>query len=123
MSKRGRHTPITDEEAEDFARRMAESGATEVEIRDRSAWADFVDKYMRSQFGRYPSTHQAMAAERGRQFLFEHHYEAGVAIATGVRAGFPWLRYYDPRTGRWLRTADAYSRLKAVGASIPRRFF
>lgn len=121
---------MSDEEIEGFARRMGETGATELELADPERWRDFVNYKFRGRemVGATPA--QIDLAWRGR-FAYEAGLvEAGLRIAIPAplrryRAGVrgweiqPFI-YRDAKTGRFVSAWDAYSRREFLGLSTPR---
>lgn len=120
MTKRGQHTPISDEEAEDFARRMAEHGATEDEISSPYDWQDYCVHVLEWERGYEPTAAQADLIARSRALYSTGLQESGLRLITGMIRGRPFYRYADVVTGRILSAADAYSRRYTVGISVPR---
>lgn len=112
---KGISTLCAEADIEDFARRMAEHGATEEEIESSALWTSYVRKYL-SEEKRMTLTFETGAlSERGRALLSSHYQQAGVSMVRGAVA----FRFSDVPTGRFLKAEDAYSRLKFVGARTP----
>jgi len=119
MTKKGEHTPVTDQEAEDFARRMAERGADEATIRNPVEWHQYVDETFELEWGRTPTDLQRGLIDKSR-YLFEAGMEqSGLRMMQGVIRGKPFFRYADTVTGRILSASDAYSRRYELGLSTP----
>lgn len=72
MPKEGTHTPISDEEAEEFAKRMTQSENIEVQVGGQAAlenqtmWEDFVANRILEERGTDASPATLAMAERGR---------------------------------------------------------
>ena len=75
MSVRGKHSPISDEEAEEFALRIATSDNVEIELAGEEAlqtqtmWEDFVASRIQEERGVEATPELVNMANRGRRHL------------------------------------------------------
>ena len=75
MSVRGKHSPISDEEAEEFALRIATSDNVEIELAGEEAlqtqtmWEDFVASRIQEERGVEATGALVNMANRGRRHL------------------------------------------------------
>lgn len=111
---------MTDEQVEEFSRRMSERGIQEDMIYDPDEWEEFAASIMDSERGYSLSSGQADALERGRNLLAEHHLEAEVRILPSRMGERPSYRYADLNTGRIISAEEAYTRLERAGVPVPR---
>lgn len=107
MTKAGQHTPITDEEAEDWARRMIRDAEDLDEIWDADEWEDFTFMKLGIEKGSFPSPPARDVLARGRSFLTGKLIEADITTQIVYpRPGIPQTVIRDPR-GRFISWAGA----------------
>lgn len=79
MPKPGQHTPISDEEAEDWARRMVRDAEDLNEIWNADEWEEFTFLKLGIEKGSFPSPAARDVLARGRSFLTGELVEAGIS--------------------------------------------
>lgn len=125
MTKVGAHTPVSDAEAEDWARRMSEQEGDEAAVFDRDKWGDYVGDVFGGQTGLPLGDRQLHVLERGRQALLDTHLAAGLELRPSSKFSvisgeqIRTFRYADASTGRFISAEAAYGRLQGVGGSVP----
>lgn len=101
------HTPISDDEAEEWVRRMVTSPEDAEQLLADDEWLEFVSSKLLTERG-----FDASADQLGRMFVIRRE----VTEAAGFRTEFPFPLaptvpfYRDIATGRRLSTPDAASR-------------
>ncbi len=108
---------MTDEELEEFCRRMAEKEGKTSDVADVQAWLDYVNRV--GIKGEAASMAQWEALELGRLRFYDLLQSSGVGFVTGIRMGRPFVTFTDLMTGRFMDYSAAYSRLSFVGMSLP----
>ncbi|MBA7575780.1 hypothetical protein ES708_17616 [subsurface metagenome] len=107
MTKKGGHTPITDEEAEDWARRMIRDAEDLDEIWEADEWEDFTFMKLGIEKGSFPSPAARDVLARGRSFLTGGLIEAGISTQVVYpRPGIPQTVIRDP-LGRFISWGQA----------------
>ena len=107
MPKRGQHTPITDEEAEDWARRMIRDAEDLDEIWNADEWEEFTFYKLGIEKGTFPSPAARDVLARGRSFLTGGLMEAGISTQVVYpRPGIPQTVIRDP-LGRFISWGQA----------------
>lgn len=102
MPKPGQHTPISDEEAEEWARRMIRDAEDLDEIWDADEWEDFTFMKLGIEKGTFPSPAARDVLARGRSFLTGGLIEAGISTQVVYpRPGIPQTVIRDP-LGRFI---------------------
>ncbi|MBA7618508.1 hypothetical protein ES703_25835 [subsurface metagenome] len=104
---KGKNTPISDEEAEEWARRMVVEEEDLLATGSFDDWRDFVATKFDMERGVHVTPAQLGVLERGRMTGFEKWEEAGFGFETQI---MPWgtqrvLR--DIKTGRFMSASDA----------------
>ncbi len=79
MPKPGQHTPISDEEAEDWARRMIRDAEDLGQIWNADEWEDFTFMKLGIEKGSFPSPAARDVLLRGRSFVTGGLIEAGIS--------------------------------------------
>ncbi len=77
MPKPGEHTPITDEEAEEWAKRMVRDAEDLDTLWDADEWEEFAFYKLGIEKGTFPSPAARDVLARGRSFLVSEVIEAG----------------------------------------------
>ncbi len=107
MPKVGQHTPISDEEAEDWARRMIRDAEDLGQIWNADEWEDFTFMKLGIEKGSFPSPAARDVLQRGRSFVTGGLIEAGVTSQTVFpRPGKPQVVIRDP-LGRFISWTQA----------------
>lgn len=102
------NTPISDEEAEAWVKRMVISVEDVGMLADEEAWAEYVSSKLLTQQGYEPSEAQFERLGYARDFIAPQ-------LSYGTRFPFaaqPWrAQYFDTRTGRIMSQVTAQERI------------
>jgi len=102
MPEVGQHTPITDEEAEEWVRRMVTSAEDLGMIYESEDWGMFVEAKFGIERGYAPYSTQEEVLGRGRSFLYGELAEAGFEVQYPIVARPAEAHIRDLTTGRFI---------------------
>jgi len=115
MPKPGQHTPISDEEAEDWATRMIRDAEDLDELWNADEWEEFTFLKLGFEKGTYPSPAARDVLARGRSFLAGEVMEAGFKTEVVYpRPGIPQTVIRDP-LGRFTGWSDVKRVIRPFG--------
>lgn len=113
MSKKGQHTPISDDEAEEWVRRMISSAEDLGKLSDWNEWTEFVtDKLYAGQHQDITSA-QVDVFARGRAIVQQSLIEVSILPVTFIRRGVEVTAIRDVVTGRFTSLTIAQQALTA----------
>ncbi|GAI91263.1 unnamed protein product [marine sediment metagenome] len=102
MPRAGQHTPISDEEAEEWARRMVRDAEDLDTLWDADEWEDFTFYKLGIERGKYPSPAARNVLATGRSYLAGEVMEGGFTTTRPFIARPEQVRIRDLVTGRFI---------------------
>ena len=115
---------MTDDEIQEFARRMIEGGVTEATFRNPALFRGYLQDTIVGTKNLYRlSRSQVNVVEYGAGIIDDVWNKAGVAIRIVTPPGQVQVRYADATTGRLIKAQDAYSRIQAAGGTTPKKVY
>jgi len=106
MPRVGEHTPITDEEAEEWVRRMTTSAEDLGMMAEDEDWDMFVDAKLGIERGYAPYDTQREVLQRGRSYLQQELSAAGFQVEYPIVARPAEAHIRDLTTGRFIGWED-----------------
>ncbi len=101
------HTPISDEEAEEWVRRMIRDAEDLYEMGDPYDWAGFVSSKLYNERGQDINPFQDDVLRRGRALLQQEMAQAGLSPVTFLVKGREVRQIRDLTTGQFVSWSKA----------------